>query len=328
MLDVANAAGVSLKTVSRVINDEPGVTAAKVAQVEAAIATLGYERNDIAASLRSGAKSSTVGLVIEDVANPFYAIVAQAVEDVAREHASLLITTSAREDAERERQLVTALLRRRVDALLIVPAGPDHSYIAATGFAGNTVFLDRPPANTEADTVLVDNAVGAELAVAHLLRYGHQRIAIVGDAMSLYTAQERLTGYRHALAAGGVQVDEELISMGHGTLDSAREAVNELMALPLDRRPTAVFTANNRCTIGALHALDADRGHLALVGFDEFELADLLGVTVVRTDPYRMGQVAAELALGRTSSEGPHHARRVIVPVELVARGSGEIPVS
>jgi len=328
MLDVANAAGVSLKTVSRVINDEPGVTPAKVALVEAAIAALGYERNDIAASLRSGAKSRTVGLVIEDVANPFYAVVAQAVEDVAREHASLLITTSAREDAERERQLVTALLRRRVDALLIVPAGPDHSYIASTGFAGNTVFLDRPPANTEADTVLVDNAVGAEIAVAHLLRYGHQRIAIVGDAMSLYTAQERLTGYRHALAAGGARLDEGLISMGHGTLDSAREAVNELMALPVERRPTAVFTANNRCTIGALHALEADRGHLALVGFDEFELADLLGVTVVRTDPYRMGQVAAELALGTTSGEGPHHARRVIVPVELVPRGSGEIPAS
>ncbi len=325
MLDVATAAGVSLKTVSRVINDEQGVTPTKVALVKAAIASLGYERNDIAASLRSGAKSRTVGLVIEDVGNPFYAVVAQAVEDVAREYSSLLITTSAREDPERERQLITALLRRRVDALLIVPAGPDHGYIASTGFAGNTVFLDRPPADSEADTVLVDNAVGAELAITHLIGHGHRRIAIVGDAISLYTAQERLAGYRRALAAGGLEADDELISMDHGTLDSAREAVAHLMALPSEHRPTAVFTANNRCTIGALHALDSDRDRVGLVGFDEFELADLLGVTVVRTDPYRMGQVAADLALG-TNPEGPRQARQVVLPVELITRGSGEIP--
>ena len=107
---------------------------------------------------------------IEDVANPFYARVAQAVEDIAREHSSLLITTSAREDPARERELVMALLRRRVDALLIVPAGPDHRYIARAGFVGHTVFLDRPPARTDADTVLIDNAAGAQLAVDHLLR--------------------------------------------------------------------------------------------------------------------------------------------------------------
>jgi LacI family transcriptional regulator len=326
MLDVATAAGVSLKTVSRVINGEPGVTAAKVSQVEAVIASLGYERNDIAASLRSGAKTRTVGLVIEDVGNPFYALVAQAVEDVAREHSSLLITASAREDPERERQLVTALLRRRVDALLIVPAGPDHGYIAGTGFAGNTVFLDRPSANTEADTVLVDNTKGAELAVGHLLSHGHRRLAIVGDTISLYTATERLAGFRRALLRAGIEVDEALISMGHSTLDSAREAVSELMALPARRRPTAIFTANNRCTIGALHALERDRERVALVGFDEFELADLLGVTVVRTDPYRMGQVAAELALVARPGDRPSSARRIVIPVELVTRGSGEVP--
>jgi len=151
------------------------------------------------------------------------------------------------------------------------------------------------------------------------------RIAIVGDALSLYTARERLDGYRRALATRGIQSESELISMGHGTLDSACEAVSELMTLPHERRPTAIFTANNRCTIGALHALETDRDRVALVGFDEFELADLLSVTVVRIDPYRMGQVAAEIALG-TDEEGPHQARRLVVPVELVIRGSGEVP--
>jgi LacI family transcriptional regulator len=324
MNDVATAAGVSLKTVSRVINGEPGVTATTLKKVESAIDALSYERNDLAASLRSGVRSNTIGLVIEDVANPFYALVVQAVEDVAREHASLLITTSAREDPARERELVTALLRRRVDALLIVPAGPDHRYIANAGFAGHTVFLDRPPAKTDVDTVLIDNAAGARLATAHLIEHGHVRIAIVADTEQLYTAGERLAGYASALRDADIELDRELICMGHSTSDSAIAAVAGLLALPPARRPTAIFAANNRCTIGALHALSARRRKLALVGFDEFELADLLGVTVVRTDPYRIGQLAAELTFSRIAGD-QRPPQRVVVPVDLVPRGSGEI---
>ena len=117
--------------------------------------------------------------MIEDVANPFYSAVAQAVEAVARDRGFLLITASAREDAERERELVGALLRRRVDALLVVPAGPDHRYIST---AARTVFLDRPPRGIEADTVLIDNLGGARRAVEHLIAHGHTRIACVADA--------------------------------------------------------------------------------------------------------------------------------------------------
>jgi LacI family transcriptional regulator len=324
MNDLAIAAGVSLKTVSRVINGEPGVTSETLQKVEAAIESLGYARNDLAASLRSGVSSNTVGLVIEDVANPFYALVAQAVEDIAREHASLLITTSAREDPARERELVTALLRRRVDALLIVPAGPDHRYIARAGFAGHTVFLDRPPARTDADTVLIDNAAGAQLAVNHLLRQGHRRIAIVGDTQALYTASERLDGYQRALERAGADLAATLVSMGHSTLESAHAAVTQLLQLPAAQRPTAIFAANNRCTIGAMHALNGTDGEVALVGFDEFELADLLGVTVVRTDPYRIGQVAAQIAFSRIDGD-ERPPQRVMLPVDLIARGSGEI---
>jgi LacI family transcriptional regulator len=324
MNDLAVAAGVSLKTVSRVINGEPGVTQQTLQKVEAAIEALGYQRNDLAASLRSGVGSNTIGLVIEDVANPFYARVAQAVEDIAREHASLLITTSAREDPARERELVSALLRRRVDALLIVPAGPDHRYIARAGFVGHTVFLDRPPARTDADTVLIDNAAGAQLAVSHLLRQGHRRVAIVGDTRALYTAGERMQGYARALDRAGLAVVPELVSMGHSTWESAHAAVLHLLELPRDQRPTAIFAANNRCTIGAMHALQGDDRAVGLVGFDEFELADLLGVTVVRTDPYRIGQVAAQLAFSRIDGD-ERPPQRVMLPVDLIVRGSGEI---
>jgi LacI family transcriptional regulator len=173
MRDVAHQAGVSLKTVSRVINEEPGVTPATAAKVTEAIDRLGFERNDLARSLRQGRSSATLGLVIEDVANPFYSAVAQAVEAAARDRGFLLITASAREDAQRERELIGALLRRRVDALLIVPAGTDHRYISDTA---RTVFLDRPPHGIAADTVLLDNLGGARRAVEHLIAHGHIRI--------------------------------------------------------------------------------------------------------------------------------------------------------
>jgi LacI family transcriptional regulator len=325
MVDVARDAGVSLKTVSRVINGEPGVKPATIEKVLKASTTLRYERNDLAASLRHGLRSYTLGLVIEDVANPFYSVIAQAVEESARERASLLITGSAREDPGRERKLVTALMRRRVDALLVVPAGLDHRYIADAGFDTRTVFLDRPPAKTKADTVLVDNAAGAKRGVAHLLAQGHTRIAFVGDDLRLYTARERLAGYRRALNGAGLAADPELISVGSSTSGSARLAVAELTALPREQRPTAIFTANNRCTVGALHALGDRRRRIALVGFDDFELADLLAVTVVRTDPYQIGRVGAELAFGRI--DGDHRKpRRVVLPTALIQRGSGEIP--
>jgi len=324
MIDVARKAGVSLKTVSRVVNGEPGVRPATVAKVLVASSALRYERNDLAASLRHRARSFTLGLVIEDVANPFYSAIAQAVEGSARERSSLLITASAREDACRERELVMALLRRRVDALLVVPAGTDHRYIREAGFSTKIVFLDRPPAKTKADSVLAENAAGARRAVEHLLAGGHTRIAFVGDAVRVFTARERLTGYRRALRRAGIDVEPDLVSIGDGTWASAKQGTLNLMALPPARRPTAIVAGNNRCTVGALHALNGGRRRVALVGFDDFELADLLGVTVVRADPHRIGRLGAELAFDRIDADDDE-PRRVVVPVELVPRGSGEI---
>lgn len=324
MVDVARLAGVSLKTVSRVINGESGVSGSTAERVLAAAAELRYERNDLAASLRQGDRSHTLGLVIEDVSNPFYSAIAQAVEETARERQSLLITASAREDPARERELVIALLRRRVDALLIVPAGRDHRYLDEVGLRQRTVFLDRPPARTTADTVLIDNRAGACRGVEHLVAHGHERIAFVGDAGRLYTARERLSGYRRALAAAGLAVDGDLVAVGNSTSQASGEAVARLMGLARGRRPTAIFGANNRCTVGALRALGSRRRHTALMGFDDFELADLLEISVVRTDPYRLGQLGAELAFGRMDGD-VRRAQRVVVPVELVPRGSGEI---
>ena len=321
MRDVAQRAGVSLKTVSRVINAEAGVTSATAERVTEAISQLGFERNDLAASLRQGGSTATLGLIIEDVANPFYSAIAQAVESAARDRGFLLITASAREDAERERELVTALLRRRVDALLVVPAGPDHRYVAD---AMRTVFLDRPPLGIEADTVLLDNLGGARSAVEHLLAHGHTRIACVADDAGLYTARERIAGYRAALQDAGVEEDSALVMTGNRDDAAARAAVARLLAMPDKRRPTAIFTANNRNTVGALHALAAAPRRVALAGFDDFELADLLGTTVVHADPWRLGEQGAALAFARLDGD-ERPPRTVTVPTELVARGSGEL---
>ena len=328
MRDVAVRAGVSLKTVSRVINEEPGVAVATAARVGDAIDELGFQRNDLARSLRQGVTSSTLGLVIEDVANPFYSAIAQAVESAARERGYLLITTSCEEDPERERELVGALLRRRVDALLLVPASRDHEYLVRETAGGTpVVFLDRPPVGLEADCVLLDNLGGARTAVEHLLAHGHERIAVIGDTPELYTAAERLAGYRDALAAAGVPVREDLVRLGTHDTQQAEAVVRELLTLPADRRPTALFAANNRNAIGALRALRGSEHRPALVGFDDFELADLLAVptTVVRHDSQRMGAHAAALAFARLDG-ADHPAETVVVPTELVARGSGEVP--
>ena len=327
MRDVASTAGVSLKTVSRVVNREPGVRADTAARVQAAIADLGFARNEIARSLRHG-RAGAVGLVIEDVANPFYSAIARTVEDVARASGHILITGSCEEDPERERQLVLRLLRRSVDALLIVPAGRDHRYLAPQLRAGTpVVFLDRPPGGLEADTVLLDNRGGARAGVDHLLAHGHERIAMVGDTAELYTAAERLAGYREALREAGVPVREELIRLGTHDAAQAERVVRELLALPPDRRPTALFAGNNRNAVGALRALRGAPRTPALVGFDDFELADLLGTTVVRHDSGSMGAHAAALAFERLAS-ADHAPRRVVVPTELIVRGSGEVPPS
>jgi LacI family transcriptional regulator len=327
MRDVASTAGVSLKTVSRVVNGEAGVRADTAARVEAAIARLGFARNDVARSLRHG-RANALGLVIEDVANPFYSAIARTVEDAAHARSHILITGSCEEDPERERELVLRLLRRSVDALLIVPAGADHRYLLPEIGAGTPiVFLDRPPRGVEADTVLLDNLGGARAAVEHLVRHGHERIAFVGDPPSLYTAYERLAGYRAALRDAGLAPDDTIVSAGSHDATSAERAVRDLLALPVGRRPTALFTANNRNTVGALRALRAGDATAALVGFDDFELADMLPVpvTVVRHDPAEMGRIGAEMAYARLDGDDGLPQRRTIA-CEVVARGSGELP--
>ncbi|WP_371783514.1 LacI family DNA-binding transcriptional regulator [Streptosporangium subroseum] len=317
MKDVAAAAEVALKTVSRVVNEEPGVNAATAARVVAAIERLGYRRNEGARVLRKG-RTASIGLVIEDVADPFYSGISRAVEDVALRHGSLVLSGSTGKEPERERGLVLTFCSRRVDGLIIVPTGSDHEYLLPELDAGiAAVFADRP-GGLDVDTVLSDNSGGARTGVTHLIRHGHRRIAYVGDSASIFTATERLYGYRHALRDAGLPYDESLVATGPA--EQAGTALTGMLSL--DDPPTAVFTGNSRITVAVLRT-----GHrLAMVAFDDFELADLLvpGVTVVAQDPVRLGSTAAELLFRRLAGE-LGTPERIELPTRLIPRGSGEL---
>ncbi len=325
MSDVAALARVSLKTVSRVVNGEPGVRPATAARVHQAIAQLHFRRNDLARALRQGQVSSTLGLVIENVSNPFFSAVTRGVEEVARSHGLLVIAGSSDEDPERERNLLRLLCEQRVNGLLIVPAGADHRYLLPELLLGTpAVFIDRPPGHVKADAVLLDNVGGARAAVEHLLAHGHRRIGIVGDALTIFTAAERLRGYRDALSARGVAFDPALVRLGSHDAVAAEAATLDLLALP--HPPTALFAGNNRNTIGALRALRSSSRRTALVGFDDFELAELLPlpVTVIACDPVELGRQAAELCCRRLGGDD-RPPQRVVLPTALVVRGSGEV---
>jgi LacI family transcriptional regulator len=325
MNDVAAHAGVSLKTVSRVVNSEPGVLPSTAERVSRAIAELGFRRNDSARQLRTG-RAAGIGLILEDVADPFYSVLTRAVEQVVRAHHCLLLTGSCDDDPGREQELALALCSRRVDGLVIVPAATDHSYLRHEISAGvPVVFADRPPINLAADAVLADNFGGARSGVTHLIQRGHRRIGYLGDDPSIYTARERLNGYRRALADAGIEADERLIQMGRADPPAVRAAVDRMLAAP--GAATALFCGNNRLTTAVLRFLAGRVERPALVGFDDLELADLItpGLTVVAQDPAGLGRVAATLLFDRLAglTVAP---RRIVLPTTLVPRGSGETP--
>jgi LacI family transcriptional regulator len=324
--DVAARANVSFKTVSRVVNNEPRVRPETARRVRQAISDLGFSRNYIARSLRHGVSSATIGLVIGDVANPFFASMAREIEEVAHERGHLLVTASTDENVERERSVIGALIERRVRGIVVVPVSHDHRFLEPETELGTAiVFLDRPPGRIKADCVMLDNVGGARLAVDHLVAYGHRRIAIIGERLDMHTIGERYAGYRAALAAAGIDLDPALVRWGcHSTEDAAR-AVREL--LDLADPPTAVFATNNRMAIGAVDVLADMTQPLALVGFDDFELARTLRVpvTVVSYDKEELGRRAARLLFDRLDGDR-REPQSVTLPTRLIERGSGELP--
>ena len=331
MLDVAALAGVGLKTVSRVVNAEAGVSPALEARVRVAIEQLSYRRDANAATLRRiGRKTQTIGLVLEDVSNPFSSALHRAVEDAARDRGVLVFAGSCDEDPERERELIGSFRERRVDGIIVVPASHDHAYLYEERRAGTAlVFVDRPASHLDADSVVSDNEGGALHAVRHLLERGHRRIGFLGDLLSISTAEQRLRGHTRGLEAAGVALDSALIRTELRDPESAAAAVDQMLAL--SRPPSAFFTAQNLLTIGGVRALRrAGRERdVALIGFDDISLADMLdpAISVIAQDAQALGRAAADQLFRRLDGDTAA-AEQVVIPVSLIARGSGEIAPS
>ena len=325
--DVALEAGVSIKTVSRVVNGEPAVNATTATRVADTVERLGYRPNELARSLQ-GQRSRTIGLVIDDVSNPFMATCAQAIEEVAREHGYALILCDSHADLRAESAYIGLLTQRQVDGLLLVPAQGRNAHLEMERQAGlPVVAFDRPAEDVQTDTVLVENRDGARQATEHLIQHGHQRIAFVGDVRHYYTAHKRLEGYKEALEAANL---EPLHSLDAHSIELGEEATKEFLNTP--DHPTALFTANILTTLGALRAIE-DLGlrvpeDVALIGFDDFELAQVLRprFTLVRQPAAELGRRAAEMLFDRLNSQGHPEPRRLILPTELVVRESCGCP--
>ncbi len=321
MVDVARHAGVSLKTVSRVVNNEPAVAPPLLDRVLQAIADLGFRRNDIARNLRSPRTNATIGLLIEEIANPFYAAIASVAAETAAAHESVLLTASSEEDPDRERELLLDFASRRVDGLLVVPAGQDHSFLRGEIEMGTpVVFLDRPPGRLLADTVLLDNQGGSRDGIKRLLVAGHRRIGVLIDSLNVYTMHERLTGALAEFSAAGVRYDEALVRDAVKGPDDAARVIAEMLVLA--DPPTAFFCTNNRITVGALQELYRRGSDAALLGFDDFELSHLMPrpLTVIAYDARELGRIAAELLFKRIGGDASWPTT-TIVPTHLVERG-------
>ncbi len=325
--DVAREAGVSIKTVSRVVNGEPVVNATTADRVAGVVEKLGYRPNELARSLK-GRRSRTIGLVIADVSNPFMATCAQAIEAVAREYGHALILCDSHADLETEGAYVGLLTQRQVDGLLLVPAQGRNVQLRAEQQAGlPIVAFDRPAEDVQTDTVLVENRAGAREATEHLIQHGHERIAFVGDIRHFYTARKRLEGYKEALKAANL---EPLESLDAHSIELGEEATKEILEAP--DRPTAMFAANILTTLGALRAIEDLELRIpedvALIGFDDFELSHVLRprFTLIRQPAAELGRRAAEMLFDRLEHRDRSEPQRLVLPTELVVRESCGCP--
>ena len=319
MRDVAARAGVSAKTVSRVYNGDPHVTAETKERVEAALRDLSYVPNTIATTFRTG-RAPVIGVAVPDITDPLFASIAKAAEELARTRSMSVVITSIGVDPEREVGVVQALLSQPLSGLIIAPVSGDHRYLAPWAERMPMVFVDRQPVGLAVDSFIEDDIAGARLATAHLIGHGHARIGFIGDDGSIPTSRNRLQGYRDALGAAGLAFSEELVSFG--AYDRAGAAA-AFMAIDRCRPgPTALFCSNARSAISLVPVVRTSG--LAMATFGDFPLADMLkpSWTFIDQDPHRLGTLAAQRILDRLDRPQGRFRRRTVLPVPLVERES------
>lgn len=326
--DVAAAAGVSVGTVSNVLNQPDKVAATTVERVQAVIADLGFVRNDAARQLRAG-RSRSIGLIVPDAGNPFFADVARGAEARADDDALAVLLGNSDEDPAREDGYLDLFREQRVNGVLITPASDDSDKLLRVQAAGIPVVLvDREVPGSTFCSVSVDDVEGGFLAARHLLQIGRRRLAFVGGPEGITQVAQRLEGARRAVA----EVPDatlEVIGMPALTVLHGRAAGEQIAARTAEERPDAIFAANDLLAVGLLQALTMFRSlrvpeDIALVGYDDidFATATVVPLTSVRQPAQLIGRTAVELLLRTIGDPDGDYERRVRFRPELVVRQS------
>ena len=325
--DVAISAGVSVGTVSNVLNRPDVVSPQTRERVLAAIDDLGFVRNESARHLRAG-RSRTVGLVVLDIANPFFTDVARGVEDVVNAEGLALILCNSDDRREKEAAYLDVLAEQRVQGVLLTPTAelsPNVDVLRSRGVP--VVLVDRRATGPDQCAVAVDDVLGGRLAAEHLLERGHRRIAFIGGSSGLPQVQERHTGAATAVGQGdGAELS--VFSPAELTVAGGREAAARIVGIPAARRPTAAICANDLMALGVLQEMVRHGvrvpDEFAIVGYDDIDFAAAAAVplTSVRKPRQQLGRRAAELLLDEARNEGHRHEQPVFEPVLVVRESS------
>ncbi|MGE5376080.1 MAG: LacI family DNA-binding transcriptional regulator [Bacteroidota bacterium] len=327
--DVARLAGVSPITVSRVLNHSGYASEETRTRVEAAVAELGYVPNTLARGLRSK-RTNTLALVMTDITNPFFTLIARGVEDTASNSGYTVIFCNTDESEKEEEKYLNILVQKQVDGILLVPACSNSQPL---NFLQSNeipfVLLDRRVPGTRSDLILCDSKQGAYNLTQHLIELGHKRIVTITGPREISTSQDRASGYRQAMKDAGL-ADSIQVHYGYFTQNSGYERTRQLLAL--DPRPTAILGGNNFITIGILQALK-DAGlcvpeDMSVVGFDDLPASMIVDpfLTVASQPAYQMGSQATELLLKRIAGQLPKATQEIVLPTELILRRSSGKP--
>ncbi len=324
--DVARLAGVSTATVSRALNGTGQIAAPTRAAIEAAVEQLGYRANTIARSLVTKS-TQTIALLLPDITNPFYAALVSGVQEYALGHDYTMLLCTTEGDPAREEQYLSLLRAKQVDGALVdgLRLPPDRiARFVQDGFP--IVCLDRDIESDAIPLVQVDNRLGGRLATEHLIGLGHSRIGHVTGAQDLGISEERLAGYREALAAAGIAVEPRLVAEGRFTEESGYEGARAL----LDAAPdvTAIFAANDLSALGVLNAL-AERGRnvpgeVSVVGFDDLRLSAFTSppLTTIKQPAAEIAKLATELLIDLTRGKQAGKVRHLLEPTLVVRKST------
>jgi LacI family transcriptional regulator len=328
--EVARRAGVSVGTVSNVLNNPTVVAPATRQRVQEAITELGYVRNDSARQLRAG-RSRTIAIMVLDVANPFFTDVVRGAELTAEERDVMVIVCNSGDNPARERRHLDQLEEQRVGGVLITPVedGPDSRLEQLIVRGTPVVLVDRGAGKASRCSVAVDDLLGGQLAVEHLLAQGHRHIAFVGGPIAIPQVTDRYQGASNAIKRQAEsQARLRLVSTTGLTVSAGRQAAAQLVDLAPEHRPSAVFCANDLVALGVLQEMTLRGlrvpGDIAIIGYDDIEFAAAAAVPLssIRQPREQLGRTAAQLLLEKIEDGEHHRHRRVVFQPELVVRHS------